>query len=81
MKFLVVVTPLSIYHYTKAYLEQVAANATHTNTEEITQILRLLKYFEDLFGGNLGECYTEPVYLELNTDYKPFHCKNQRSVG
>ena len=29
--------------YTKVYLEQLAANATHMNAEERTQLIRLLK--------------------------------------
>ena len=61
--------------YAKAYLEQLAANATQTNTEEITQLLRILEYFGDFFGGNLGDWGTDPVYFELNSDSKPFNCK------
>ena len=37
--------------YAKAYLKQVANNATHINAEEKTQIISLLEYFEDLFDG------------------------------
>ena len=43
--------------------------------EERTKLLRLLKYFEDLFDVNIGDWYTEPVGLELNPDSKPFNCK------
>ena len=60
--------------YVKADLEQVDNNATHLNTEEITQILRILKDFEGLFGGTLGDWDTDPVQLELNTAYKTFNC-------
>ena len=35
--------------YAKSELKQVAANATQLNSEEITQLLRLLKDFEDFF--------------------------------
>ena len=45
------------------------------DVEEITQPLSILKYFEDLFYGTLGFWYTDPVDLELNSDYKPFNCK------
>ena len=41
--------------YVKAELKQVANNATHLNSEERTQIIRLLKYFKDLFYVTLGE--------------------------
>ena len=40
--------------YAKADLKQVADNATQLNAEERTQLLRLLKDFEDLFDGTLG---------------------------
>ena len=33
------------YAYEKEYLEQIAANSTHMNTEERTQLIGLLKYF------------------------------------
>ena len=39
--------------YTKKDLEQVAANATRPNKEYITQLLRLLKYFDNLFDGTI----------------------------
>ena len=39
--------------YAKIDLEQVSANATHLNAEEINQLLRLLKYFEGLFDGTI----------------------------
>ena len=40
--------------YAKAYINQVANNATHLNSEEITLLLRLLEDFGDLFDGTLG---------------------------
>ena len=39
--------------YVKSDLEQVAANATQLNSEERTELLRILKDFEDLFDGTL----------------------------
>ena len=45
------------------------------NSDESTQLLSLLKDFEDLFGGTLGDWYTDPVDLELNLDSKPFNRK------
>ena len=63
-------------NYAMEDLEQVAANATNLNDEDITQLLRLLKDFEDFFGGTLGDWDTEPTDLELNPDSKPFYCKH-----
>ena len=61
--------------YEKADIEYVAANATHLEYEERTQLLRLLKDFEDLFDGTIGDWDIEPVNLELNPNYKMFNCK------
>ena len=59
--------------YAKSDLEQIVSNAIHLNTEERTLLLRPLESFEDLFDGTLGNWATDPVNLELNTDYKPFN--------
>ena len=48
---------------------------TQLNAEEITQLLRLIGYFEYLFDSILGDWATEPVDLDLNPGYKPFHVK------
>ena len=56
--------------HAKAYLKQLAYNTTQLNAEEITQLLILLKDFEDLFYGTLGYWATEPVDLELNPGSK-----------
>ena len=45
------------------------------NAEEITQLLSLLKGFEDLFNGTLGDWDTDTINLELNSDSKPFNLK------
>ena len=58
--------------YTKVDLKQVADNTTHIDTEEITQLLRQLKYFEGLFYGPLGYRDTDPVDLDLNPNSKPY---------
>ena len=45
------------------------------NAEEITLLLSLLEYFEDLFDGTLVNWSTEPVNLELNPNSKPFNIR------
>ena len=52
-------------NYAKGDLEQVADNSTQMNAEDINQLLRLFKYFEELFNGNIGDWYTEPVDIDL----------------
>ena len=61
--------------YAKAYLKQVANNATQMNAEERTQLLRLLKYFGGFFYGALGYWDIDPVNLDLNPGSKPFNSK------
>ena len=61
--------------YEKADLEQVV-NASQMNSEEITLLLILIEDFEELFDGTLGDWATDPVYLELNPDYKPFNSRD-----
>ena len=41
--------------YAKKYLKQLVDNTALLIADEITQLLRLLKYFEDLFDGNSGD--------------------------
>ena len=52
-----------------------AANATQMNYEQITQLLGLLKYFDEFFDQNIGDWDTDPFDLELKPDSKPFNCK------
>ena len=58
--------------YAKAERKQVANNATQLNSDKITLLLSLLKDFEDLFGGTLGDGSTENVDLEINPYSKQF---------
>ena len=59
----------------KADLRQLAANIIHLHSEEITELLRLLEYFEDLFDGTLGDWDTDPIDLALKPGSKPFNSK------
>ena len=51
--------------YENADLEQVAANKTQINPEERTQLLRILKDFDDLFDGTLGDWDTYPIPVSI----------------
>ena len=64
--------------YAKGDLKQVADNATQLNAKEWTQLIILLKDFEDseeFFGRTPGDWDTDPVDLKLKPDYKPFNYK------
>ena len=61
--------------YAKSYLEQVAAKAAQMNAEEGTRLLRILQYFDNLFGVTLRDWDIDTVNIESNPDYKLFNCK------
>ena len=61
--------------HAKADLKKVAANEHHINAKEITQVLKILEYLEDLFDGTLGEWGIDPVDLELKSGSKLFDSK------
>ena len=61
--------------YAKADLSQVAAKENHINDGEITQLLKLLKYLGELFGGTLGYWDTKSVNLDKNSGLKKFNSK------
>ena len=47
------------------------------NSEERNQLLRILKDFEDLFDGTLGDWDTDNVDLGLKSNYKPLNFVNK----
>ena len=62
--------------YDKANLvEVVKNNCKHLSVERQSEILNLLRQYEDLFDGTLGDFYTEPVHLNLKKDAVPKHHK------
>ena len=61
--------------YIKAYIEHVASNAVQLNAEERTKLIALIKEFDDLFDGTLGEWDTKTIDLELMPDSKLFDFK------
>ena len=62
--------------YSKADLETLVNKIGEINPEQKTRILEVLKKFEHLFDGSLGEWKTAPVELELkDPSGKPYHAK------
>ena len=62
--------------YTKADLINVVAkNCKHLSEREQAKMLALLRDFEPLFDGTLGELRTDPIDLELKPGSKPKHHK------
>ena len=62
--------------YTKADLINVVAkNCKHLSERERAKMLALLRDFEPLFDGTLGELHTDPIDLGLKPGSKPKHHK------
>ena len=62
--------------YDKANLVEVVKNyCKHLSVDRQSAILKLLRQYEDLFDGTLGDFYTDPVHLNLKIDAVPKHHK------
>ena len=60
--------------YEKADLQAIVKdNCTHLNSTHQEKLLAILKSFEMLFDGTLGDWNTEPVSFELKEGMKPYH--------
>ena len=60
-------------NYTKADLQTVVTNCTQLNSVEQNKLLELLKKFEQLFDGTLGNWRTKPVSFQLKDGATPYH--------
>ena len=61
-------------NYEKADLQAVVdATGPHLSLHDKNKLLELLKEFEELFDGTLGDWRTEPVSFELKEGAKPYH--------
>jgi len=69
------VTRILDAHYEKADLKAVIKNQTHLSVEEKLALAKLLKEFEHLFDGTLGEWKGSGVSFDLKKDAVPYHAK------
>jgi hypothetical protein len=60
-------------NYTKADLQAVVTNCTQLNSAEQNKLLELLKKFEPLFDGTLGNWRTKPVSFQFKEGATPYH--------
>jgi hypothetical protein len=60
-------------NYTKADLQAVVTNCTQLISIEKNELLELLKKFEPLFDGTLGQRRTKPVSFQLKDGVPPYH--------
>ena len=59
--------------YKKADLPKIVDSCDHLEDNQKEELLQLLKKYEDLFDGTLGNWKTLPVHFELKEGAKPFH--------
>ena len=63
------------HKYSKADLEQVAKESTHLPHDEQQALLKLLKKYETLFDGTLGNWKMDKYNIELREDATPYHAR------
>jgi len=61
--------------YEKADLHKVVSESKHLTEHEQSQLLTLLRKYENCFDGSLGHWKTKPVNLELKSDASPYHAR------
>jgi hypothetical protein len=60
--------------YQKADLQSIVRdNCKHLSTNQQNKLLQLLKKYELLFEGTLGDWKTKPVSFQLNEGLSPYH--------
>jgi hypothetical protein len=60
--------------YSKADLQSVVRdNYRHLRAGQQKKLLQLLKKYESLFDGTLGDWKTKPVSFQLKEDVSPYH--------
>ncbi len=60
--------------YTRADLQSfVRNNCKHLSADQQKKLLQLLKKYELLFDGTLGDWKTKPVSFQLKEDVSPYH--------
>ena len=59
--------------YEKADLKQVVKDVPELTAQEKSQLLKLLKAYEDLFDGTLGHWTGKPYNIKLKDDANPYY--------
>lgn len=69
------VTKILDAKYEKADLEQVTSSCNHLSKDEQNALLRLLKKYEILFDGTLGDWKGSEVHFQVKPGTKPYHAR------
>jgi hypothetical protein len=68
------VTQILDAKYKKAGLQAIVGdNCKHLSADQQKKLLRLLKKYESLFDGTLGDWKTKPVSFQLKEGVSPYH--------
>lgn len=61
--------------YEPADLNRVVRSCTNLTRQEQSSLFKVLKEFESMFDGKLGEWKMEPISIKLKKDAKPVHAR------
>ena len=61
--------------YSKANIKTIAESSTHLDSQERNELYTLLKKYECLFDGNLGNWHGKPYGIKLKPYAEPYHGK------
>ncbi|KAG7360735.1 hypothetical protein IV203_035834 [Nitzschia inconspicua] len=78
--FYTVTGPLKASDYRKVEIETVVAKQTHLDTAQQTDLLKVLKQYDQLFSGKIGHYTKRKFHIDIVEDATPFHCKQPYPV-
>ena len=61
--------------YEPADLDKVVGSCTNLSTQDQSALYKVLKDFEEMFDGQLGEWKMEPISIKLKKDARPIHAR------
>ncbi|KAG7345950.1 reverse transcriptase RNA-dependent DNA polymerase [Nitzschia inconspicua] len=72
--------PLKASDYRKVEIETVVAKQTHLDTAQQTDLLKVLKQYDELFSGKIGHYTKRKFHIDIVENSTPFHCKQPYPV-
>jgi hypothetical protein len=67
--------------YEKANLKEICNKSIHLDTEEQELLFQLLRRYEELFNGQLGQWAGDDYKINLVKGTKPYHARAPHSAG
>ncbi|KAG7345279.1 reverse transcriptase RNA-dependent DNA polymerase [Nitzschia inconspicua] len=72
--------PLKASDYRKVEIGTIVSKQTHLDMAQQTDLLKMLKQFDQLFSGKIGHYTKRKFHIDLVEDATPFHCKQPYPV-